>query len=95
MRCYLYKVLPPGEAFALSQRFEPHYTLRKGSWLNMAEIEFAALSKRCFDRRLPAFETLRQEVLAWADKHNLITEPCTGLSHKTRPGTNCNDIIKT
>jgi hypothetical protein len=66
-----YEVLPPDEAFDLSQRFAPHYTPKKGSWLNMAEIEFAALSKQCLDRRLAAFDILRQEVLAWADKRNL------------------------
>jgi DDE superfamily endonuclease len=65
-----YEVLPPSDAFQLSQRFEPHYTPLKGSWLNIAEIEFAALAKQCLDRRIPAFETLRQEVLAWADTRN-------------------------
>src|SRR5215472_15005246 len=66
-----YEVLPPGEAFALSQRFEPHYTPLKGSWLNMAEIEFAALSKQCLDRRIPTFDHLCRAVLAWADTRNL------------------------
>lgn len=66
-----YAILDPKEAFDLSQRFEMHYTPKKGSWLNMAEIEFAALAKQCLDRRIPAFETLRQEVVAWADKRNL------------------------
>jgi len=65
-----YEVLPPAEAFALAGRFEPHYTPKKGSWLNMAEIEFAALSKQCLDRRLPEVETLRREVLAWTDRRN-------------------------
>lgn len=65
-----YEVLPPGHAFALAQRFELHYTPKKGSWLNMAEIEFAALSKQCLDRRIPEVETLRCEVLAWADQRN-------------------------
>jgi hypothetical protein len=65
-----YEVLPPAEAFALAQRFEPHYTPKKGSWLNMAEIEFAALSKQCLDRRIPAVERLRGEVLAWAEQRN-------------------------
>lgn len=65
-----YEVLPPTEAFALAQRFEPHYTPKKGSWLNMAEIEFAALSKQCLDRRIPALATLRSEVLAWAKRRN-------------------------
>jgi DDE superfamily endonuclease len=65
-----YEVLPPAEAFALALRFEPHYTPKKGSWLNMAEIEFAALSKQCLDRRLPDVETLRRAVLSWAEQRN-------------------------
>ena len=65
-----YEVLPPAEAFALAQKFDPHYTPKKGSWLNMAEIEFAALSKQCLDRRIPDFDTLRRAVLAWADRRN-------------------------
>jgi hypothetical protein len=65
-----YEVLPPAEAFALAQRFAPYYTPKKGSWLNMAEIEFAALSKQCLDRRIPDVATLRREVLAWADRRN-------------------------
>lgn len=65
-----YEVLPPEQAFALARRFEPHYTPKKGSWLNMAEMEFAALSKQCLDRRIPEIETLRREVLAWAERRN-------------------------
>jgi hypothetical protein len=65
-----YEVLPPEEAFTLAQRFEPHYTPKKGSWLNMAEIEFAALSKQCLARRVPDLPSLRREVLAWADHRN-------------------------
>jgi DDE superfamily endonuclease len=65
-----YEVLPPAEAFALAQQFEPHYTPKKGSWLNRAEIEFAALSKQCLDRRIPEVATLRREVLAWAARRN-------------------------
>jgi hypothetical protein len=67
-----YEVLPPEQAFALAQRFEPHYTPKKGSWLNMAEIAFAALSKQCLARRIPEVEALRREVLAWADHRNLV-----------------------
>jgi DDE superfamily endonuclease len=65
-----YEVLPPAEAFTLAQRCEPHYTPKKGSWLNMAEIEFAALSKQCLARRIPKVETLRREVGAWAEQRN-------------------------
>jgi DDE superfamily endonuclease len=65
-----YAVLLPEEAFPLAQHFDPHDTPKKGSWLNMAEIEFAALSKQCLDRRIPDVETLRREVLAWAARRN-------------------------
>jgi len=66
-----YQVWPASTAFELSQRFELHYTPKKGSWLNMAEIEFAAMVKQCLDRRIPDFDTLQREVLAWADQRNL------------------------
>lgn len=66
-----YKILPPQEAFELAKKFELHYTPKKGSWLNMAEIEFAALSKQCLDRRIGNIELLRKEVSAWANRRNL------------------------
>ena len=47
-----YDALPPDDAFQLAKRFEYHYTPKKGSWLNMAEIELSALSKQCLDRRI-------------------------------------------
>ena len=66
-----YEVLPAQAAFELGQKFELHYTPKKGSWLNMAEIEFSALAKQCLDRRIPDIETLEKEVLAWAHRRNL------------------------
>jgi hypothetical protein len=65
-----YHVLPPATAFAWAQRFELHYTPKKGSWLNMAETEFAILAKQCLDRRIPDQATLEKEVLAWAHRRN-------------------------
>ena len=65
-----YEVLPAAEAFALAQHFASPYTPKKGSWLNMAEIEVAALSKQCLDRRIPEVEPLRRAVVAWADQRN-------------------------
>jgi DDE superfamily endonuclease len=65
-----YEVLPPAQAFALAQKLTLHYTPKKGSWLNMAEIEFAALSKQCLDRRIPDLAMLRREVLTWAAQRN-------------------------
>lgn len=57
-------------AHQLSNRFSLHYTPTHASWLNMAEIEFAALSKQCLDRRIGDLLTLEKEVLAWADARN-------------------------
>lgn len=65
-----YEAFPPEQAFALAQKFDPHYTPKKGSWLNMAEIEFAALAKQCLDRRIGDLETLAREVQAWAQHRN-------------------------
>lgn len=57
-------------AHELASRFVFHYTPTHASWLNMAEIEFAALSKQCLDRRIGDLATLEKEVLAWADARN-------------------------
>lgn len=65
-----YTRLAPEEAFALAQRFEMHYTPKKASWLNMAEIELSALSKQCLDRRIATQEQLTREVEAWAERRN-------------------------
>lgn len=51
-------------AFELTQRFEFHYTPKKGSWLNVIEIEFSALARLCLNRRIPNKELLESEVLA-------------------------------
>lgn len=65
-----YEVFEAPEAFALSQRFEMVYTPKKASWLNMAEIEFSALSKQCLDRRIDDMKILAKEVYAWMKKRN-------------------------
>lgn len=65
-----YETFPADEAFALSQRFEMIYTPKKASWLNMAEIEFSALSKQCLDRRIPHIQKLTDEVTAWVKRRN-------------------------
>lgn len=66
-----YETFDAETSFSLAQMFETHYTPIKGSWLNMAEIEFAALSKQCLDRRIGNFDALEHEVLAWARQRNI------------------------
>ena len=67
-----YKALPPDEAFELGKRFEFHFTPKKGSWLNMAEIELSALSKQCLDRRIGNMKKLADEVRAWEKERNAV-----------------------
>jgi hypothetical protein len=50
--------------FRLASRLEIHFTTKRGSWLNMAEIELSALVSQCLDRRIPDIETMRAEVAA-------------------------------
>lgn len=52
------------------QKIEMHYTPKKASWLNMAEIGLAALAKQCLDRRIPTITELEHEVLAWVQYRN-------------------------
>ncbi len=59
-----YENFPADEAFELAQKFEFSYTPKSASWLNMIEIEFAALTKQCLNRRIPNIELLTSEVKA-------------------------------
>ena len=65
-----YENLPLDQASALSRKLEFHYTPKHGSWLNMAEIEFSALSRQCLDHRIGQKDILEQEVLAWQCNRN-------------------------
>jgi len=65
-----YEAFLAAEAFALAQRFQMIYTPKKASWLNMAEIELAALSKQCLDRRIAKMKTLAAQVASWTKQRN-------------------------
>jgi DDE superfamily endonuclease len=66
----LYEALEPGRARRIAERLEWHYTPRHGSWLNMAEIELAALAKQCLGRRIGTREELERAVAAWEEERN-------------------------
>ena len=65
-----YQGLPPDEALKLAQQCEIHSTPKNGRWLKMAEIELAALSVQCLDRRIPDQGTLEADALAWSHTRN-------------------------
>jgi transposase len=67
----LYEAFAPAEARRITRKLEFHYTPKHGSWLNMAECEFAVLTQQCLDRRIPNPEILRQEIAAWQARRNL------------------------
>jgi len=55
-----YETFDAETAHSLARRFEYHYTPKKASWLNMAEIELSALSKNCLDQRIASVEKLQE-----------------------------------
>lgn len=65
-----YENLPAAEARELTRRFEMHYTPKKASWLNMAEMELSALSRQCLSRRIPEIETLSRELESIVKERN-------------------------
>jgi len=65
-----YENLPAQEAFALAQRFEMHYTPKKASWLNMAELELSALARICLSRRIATMEELDREIQSLVKERN-------------------------
>jgi hypothetical protein len=61
-----YQTFAPQEARALTQKLAFHYTPVHGSWLNMAECEFSALSRQCLKQRIATQEQLDQIAQHWA-----------------------------
>jgi len=67
----LYETFEPEEAFRLAQRLEIHYTPIHGSWLNIAEIELAAMAAQCLgNRRIPGIMSMNEELAAWHTQRN-------------------------
>ena len=66
----LYETFPVAEARRIAKRLEFHYTPKRGSWLNMAEIEFSVLSRSCLKQRLPDEDALGREVQALVRERN-------------------------
>jgi hypothetical protein len=57
-------------ASKLLRRVVFHYTPKHASWLNMAEIEIAALGRQCLNRRIGDPKLLAREVAAWQRRRN-------------------------
>jgi hypothetical protein len=68
----LYEAFPPAEARRILRKLDFRYTPKHGSWLNMAEIEFAVLARQALDQRLPNQETVRRTSMAWETQRNAV-----------------------
>ena len=66
----LYDYFEPAEAKRIADKLDLQYTPKHGSWLNMAEIEFSALSRQCLKGRIGSQEKMIEEVSAWEKKRN-------------------------
>ena len=66
----LYEAFEPAEAKRIADKLEIHYTPKRGSWLNMAEIELGVLGRQCLDRRIADKITLVSEVAQWETDRN-------------------------
>jgi hypothetical protein len=71
----LYEAFPPEQARALAKKLEFHYTPRHGSWLNIAEIEFAVLSNMCLKQRIANEGTLKRVIAANVAERNRQPQP--------------------
>ena len=65
-----YKAFAPEDARRLAAKFEFHYTPKHGSWLNIAELEFAVLGRTVFKKRIPDKERLKTELDAICAERN-------------------------
>jgi hypothetical protein len=66
----LYEVFEPAEARRIISKLDFRYTPKPGSWLNMAEIEFAVLTSQCLDRRVGERASLERKIAAWESRRN-------------------------
>ena len=66
----LYEAFPAAEALRIAQRLEIHHTPKRGSWLNIAEIELSVFKRQCLPERIPDIEEMRRMTKAWNMERN-------------------------
>lgn len=66
----LYTSFPPEEARRLARKIEIKYTPKHGSWLNIAELEFAVLGRTVFKKRIGDKKRLQRELDAICGQRN-------------------------
>jgi transposase len=65
-----YNVFPPDQAKAYLDRMEFIYTPKHGSWLNMAELQFALVGRDALDKPFKDKEAVKTAVEKWTNNQN-------------------------
>ena len=71
----LYATFPAEEARRLARKIEIMHTPKHGSWLNIAELEFAVLGRTVFKKRIADNEQLQRELDAICAERNAQATP--------------------
>lgn len=71
----LYATFPPEEARRLAKKIEIRHTPKHGSWLNIAELEFAVLGRAVFKKRIADKKQLQRELDAICAHRNAEAKP--------------------
>lgn len=71
----LYATFPAEEARRLARKIEIRHTPKHGSWLNIAELEFAILGRTVFKKRIADNEQLQRELDAICAERNSQATP--------------------
>lgn len=71
----LYATFPPEEARRLATKIDIRHTPKHGSWLNIAELEFAVLGRTVFKKRIADKEQLQRELDAICAHRNAQEKP--------------------
>ena len=71
----LYATFPADEARRLARKIDIRHTPKHGSWLNIAELEFAVLGKTVFKKRIADNEQLQRELDAICAERNAQATP--------------------
>ena len=71
----LYATFPAEEARRLAKKIQIKHTPKHGSWLNIAELEFAVLGRGVFKKRIADPEQLQRELDAVCAQRNAVAAP--------------------
>ena len=83
----LYLAFPPNKARQLAMKIDIKHTPKHGSWLNIAELEFAVLGHTVFKKRIGTHEQLKMELDAICAERNAEYKPVRWQFNLTKART--------